>query len=54
MSLLILLLLPATLHPRRRLGQDVAVFTEDPLNETKVEKPFFLPPYSHSEDPKLK
>lgn len=36
MSLLVLLFLPATLHPRRSLGQDVAILTDDPLKETKV------------------
>lgn len=35
MGLLVLLLLPAALHPRWRLGQDGAVFTDDPLKETK-------------------
>lgn len=35
MGLLVLLLLPAALHPGWRLGQDGAVFTDDPLRETK-------------------
>lgn len=33
-SLLVLLLLPAALHPRGRLGEEVTIFTEDSLMET--------------------
>lgn len=33
-SLLVLLLLAAALHPRGRLGEEVAIFAEDSLKET--------------------
>lgn len=54
MGLLVLLLLPTALHPRWRLGQDGAVFTDDPLKETKkVANVFFLTSIFTVRRPKL-